>query len=321
MASNNTNHIVFAVTNGVSVLVCLLAAILVCCLKLCTKVVYRLALYQVLASLALATVSVFQIIFVNYNKNPEVYERVCIAIGWLALYAEWMKLLFTTWVTFHLFCFGVFHKNLKKLEVLYVLTSLLVPVVIAAVPLITSTYGLTSDGTLCYISVENNSAAIERFALWDGPSMVFLLVASTAMVVMLIKLALNLHRRSMYEPIGEGDQFWKALKQLLPLAAFPVLFLVFEIPVFIFHINLTNSSIPYKAATMLDYVFFSLWSTTSGVTIIIHITAARLCVKRKVTLDNKYIRSSQRPTFRQETGSHMYSNTRFSVSTHSIISN
>ena len=43
------NHVIFAVANGISVLVCLLAAIMVFCLKLYKTLVYRLALYQVLS--------------------------------------------------------------------------------------------------------------------------------------------------------------------------------------------------------------------------------------------------------------------------------
>ncbi|KAL5510310.1 hypothetical protein EMCRGX_G005837 [Ephydatia muelleri] len=43
---DHSRHQMFAVTNGVSVLVCLLAAILVLRLKLCKILVYRLALYQ-----------------------------------------------------------------------------------------------------------------------------------------------------------------------------------------------------------------------------------------------------------------------------------
>ena len=84
---------------------------------------------------------VLQIVFVNYRTNPEVYKGVCRTIGYLELYTEWVKLLFTMCITFHLFCFGVFHNNLKKLEVLYFVMSLLVPAVIAAVPLMTNTYG------------------------------------------------------------------------------------------------------------------------------------------------------------------------------------
>ena len=207
--------IILAANSSVSVLVCLLAAILVFRFQLHKKVVYRLALYQVLASLALAVVSVLEVIFINYYTNPEVYSRACTAIGWLILYAEWMKLLFTMWVTFHLFCFAVLHKNLKKLEVLYVVTSLLVPAVIAVLPLITNTYGLSPDGTLCYIYAKNVAAFIERFALWDGPAIVTLLAASTAMLVMVIVLAYRACLRIRYETITAGNQYWKALKQLL----------------------------------------------------------------------------------------------------------
>ncbi|KAL5471265.1 hypothetical protein EMCRGX_G029361 [Ephydatia muelleri] len=166
--SSNPSHTIIAVTNSVSALVCLLAVILVFRLKLYKKVVYRLALYQVLASLILATVAALQVIVVNDRKNPIVYGRVCVAIGWFLMYSQWMKLLFTTWVTFHLFCFAVLHINWKKLEVLYVVTSLLVPTIIAAVPLVTSSYGPSADGVICNIYANNSSAPIERYALWDG---------------------------------------------------------------------------------------------------------------------------------------------------------
>ena len=119
-------QILFCVLNGASVLVCLLAAIMVFALKLHSKIVYRLALYQVLSALVFSTVETLEIIFVNYEKSPApiVYGRLCNTIGWLVMYTQWVKLLFTAWLTVHLFCFGVLYKNLKKLEILYVITSL-----------------------------------------------------------------------------------------------------------------------------------------------------------------------------------------------------
>ena len=63
--------------------------------------------------------------------------------------------------------------------------------------------------------------------------MIILLAASIAMVVMVIKLTGRVCLRSKYEPITDGDQYWKALKQLLPLAAFPIVFLICEVPIFI----------------------------------------------------------------------------------------
>ena len=139
-SSDNSFQILFTATNGASVLVCVVATILLLALHLYTKVVYRLALYQVLAALAFATVQTLQVVFVNYDVH------VCVAMGWLTLCTLWTKLVSTCWATFHLFCFAVLHKNLKKLEVLYVVTSLLVPAGVASVPLISDTYGRSPHG-------------------------------------------------------------------------------------------------------------------------------------------------------------------------------
>ena len=103
------NHGFVAAVNGISILVCLLAAILVLRLKLYKKLVYRLALYQVLSALVLASVGAMQVMFINYDESPKLYSYFCIVKGWMEVYAQWMKLLFTMWVTFHLFCFGVLH--------------------------------------------------------------------------------------------------------------------------------------------------------------------------------------------------------------------
>ena len=67
--ANSFLIIFFTASNGISVFVCLLAAVLVFILALHRNVVYRLALYQVLAALALATVEVLEIIFINDSEN------------------------------------------------------------------------------------------------------------------------------------------------------------------------------------------------------------------------------------------------------------
>ena len=90
-----TNHVVFSSAYGVSVVVCLLAAILVLRLKLYKALVYRLALYQVLSALAMASVGALQVMrFINYDESSDIYHRICTAIGFLEVYTEWMKLLF-----------------------------------------------------------------------------------------------------------------------------------------------------------------------------------------------------------------------------------
>ena len=194
-----------------------------------------------------------------------------------------MKLLFTVWVTFHLFCFAVLHKNLQKLEALYVVTSLLVPAVIAAVPLTTHSYRNSQYNSYCYI--ENSSSdqveLIEKLALWDLPAMVILVVLSIGMVVMVIKLAHRACWRSKYEPITEGDLFQKALNQLLPLAAFPTLFFVCIIPELTLHICLDESHTPVKVVLTVGLIFISIWSMASAVTLLIHLCVSRLYAKRQ----------------------------------------
>ena len=71
--STNAAVIAAATCNSVSILLCLLAVILVLCFRLLKKLVYRLAVYQVLSSLSLATIGVLQITLVNYRRNPELY--------------------------------------------------------------------------------------------------------------------------------------------------------------------------------------------------------------------------------------------------------
>ena len=291
-------EIVFCVLNGVALLVCLAAAILVVALRLHKKIVYRLSLYQVLAGIALATVETLQIMFLNYDKAPLVYARLCIAIGFFVLYAQWMKVFFAMWVTFHLFCFAVLYKNLKKLEALYVVTSLLVPALIAVVPLITRSYHYAPPG--CFINKNNNTVTdeivkIEWFILWNGSALTILLVASIAMVVMVITLTYRVCLRLKSEPISDGDQFWKALKQLLPLAAFPILFFIFAIPGLIYGMYLSINSTINNGALLAASVCIAMWGIASGASLIIHISVARLCCRneKKRPLDAVHVDGSK----------------------------
>lgn len=280
-----SSKFVFCALNAVSVLVCLLAAILVFGLKLHRKLVYRLSLYQVLAALVFSTVETLQIFFLNYDQLSEFYRRLCTAIGLLEVYTEWVKLLFTVLLTIHLFCFVVLNKNLKQLEVLYVVISLVVPAVIAAIPLMTQSYRIEPLG--CYISDGNGTdgaADVELFALWNIPALIALSAASVAMVVMVMKLGSKVCRRLKQEPITSGDQYWKALKQLLPLAVFPVLFFIFEVPVLIYDIYMAEGYATNEAATIAASVFIAMWSMSSGMTLILHIFVARLRCRSRIQL-------------------------------------
>ena len=104
---------------------------------------------------------------------------------------------------------------------------------------------------------------------------------SPYVTILLITIARLLCRRLKFEPITAGGQFWKALKELLPLAAFPILFFVFIIPSSTFHISSSESTAIAKATVIPGEIFISLWSMTSGATLITHIFLVK-CFKKKV---------------------------------------
>ena len=284
--SNDTVILPFTAINCLAVIVCLVAAILVFALKLHKKVVYRLALYQVLASLSFATVETLQVIFRNYDLNPEVYDRLCAAaMGWFVIYTRWVKLLFTMWVTVHIFCFGVLRKNLDRFEVLYVVTSLLVPVPIAAIPAITNNYSLGPFHSYCYIYNSNNTnqmtELIERLFLWDVPATCILIASTVALSLLVIKIV---RVKVFTETIIGGKWFWKALKELLPLAAFPVLFFIFIIPTIIYHFYAAMNPKAANSDTRLITTVttcISLLSLSSGATLILHLSLVSRCCAQK----------------------------------------
>ena len=283
--------IIFCSGNGGSLLVCLLAAILVCILKLHKKTVDRLALYQVLSASALAAQCIGQIFLLKYSTLSEttVIQHLCQAFGFLFLYTEMVKLLFTMWVTVHLFCYAVFHKNLKRLEALYVVTSLVVPAGIASVPFTTHTYGLSQSW--CWIQSRKDNCpgstllvrgVIEQFALWFGPAMVILSLVSLAMVVMVIIL---FHRAYVWRA-SQRNQNWKAVKQLLPLVAYPILFFTFIVPQFIIRVYDTNSEYMSRERNfVLSIATIACevgWSLSAGVTLIAHIVVTDICSRRAI---------------------------------------
>ena len=285
--------IVFSATNGLSMAVCLLAIILVGALKLYKKPVYRLALYQVVASLSFATACVVGVIFINYNEAPEVYSRLCVAVGFWYLLTQNLMLFSTLWLTFHLFCFAVFYKNMKKFELFYIVSSLLISAIFSIVPLITDvSYGF--NGVTCWIRVRNENCSsyrrtdieiIEQFTLWYGPSTTLLVIESTVLLIMVAILVCRYRRRIKYsgESVNHEDQNWKAAKQLLPLAVYPMLFCVLIIPPIVFNAYTYTPQPPSPALIYAGVTSVAAWSLSAGTTLILHVILSAACSRKRRT--------------------------------------
>ena len=181
---------------------------------------------------------------------------------------------------------------------------MLVPLIIAGVPLVTDTYKPASPHrSYCYIFDNSNDTRhielAEKLGLWDGPAIIMLMVASVFMVVLVIRMVGLLWRKLKYEPISGGDRYWTALKELLPLTAFPILFFICLIPQTVLHIYTGLNPTHEEPLNMVivALICISLWSFASGMTLIIHLSLARRFAKKKAALLESRRTSYTRSTY------------------------
>ena len=261
---------------SVSAAATLLTIVLVFKRRLYTRLVYRLATYQVSAGLLISAAAVSQ--FVMLRGTNGALSTLCKAIGFFSIYTLWINLAFTACMTMHLFCYAVYFKNLRTLEMLYVGTSLVLPAAMAAVPLTTDSYGIEG---ICWIrfSTKLNSSGIcmshkpgiaEEFALWVGPGLLLLTLESAALVVMVTILARRVCGRKEAAMIRSQRT---ALVQLLPLAAYPITLCILTVLIMTFRINfaINVNSGPSRSLFTVAVLCYSSIGLVASVTLALHV--------------------------------------------------
>ena len=285
----NRTEVILALLSGTgvaSVLLCAVAIVLVLVLRLYRSLVYRLAVYQVLAAFLYGIVCALQM-FSKDDNYQRANTSLCQAIAFLMLYFQWVKLMFTIWITAHLFFFAVFYRNLKKWELVYVLSSILIPIVIAIVPFTTGSYGLA--GAWCWVQNWKSdcplnistSGVIEQFTLWYGPALVFYAIDSVAVVV----IAIVLIRRACKDSQEiKWQQHKEALTQMLPLLAYPITYTILLLVPIATRVHNARSHDP----STVDYSLLgttgtcmSLWGLAAGVSLLVHICVMKNRSQRK----------------------------------------
>ena len=282
--------LVLSVGGMVASLVCLLSLALVVKFKLYKHFCHRLASYQVLSSLFFGVLLSVELVFTNYHKNQEVYEPLCKAVGFLFEYAVWLKLLFMMWLTLHLFCFTVCHRSTENKELLIFVCLALLPFLFIWVPFINELYGLA--GSWCWIKSRSGTCGgdrlvrglIEQYALVYVPAFCFLLGAIFLLSVLMLFIVVKSSKQRATEHelfLAEDRQRKKALKQLLPLSAYPTLAFIFVIPPFVNQIYvdvITGFSFPALMSSALATSFPSLFS---GLTLLVHVMVLK-CPRKKL---------------------------------------
>ena len=115
---------------AVSVVVSMVAVILILAMRLHTKLVYRLTLYQTIATLLVMVIWVVYLALLF--ATPRVVKYAVEVV--LKLFASIYQLL-STWIVVHLFALTVCHKRLDRLEPLYLASSILTSMVVAVISL------------------------------------------------------------------------------------------------------------------------------------------------------------------------------------------
>ena len=186
----------------------------------------------------------------NYTGIPfdfSQHHNLCQAITFLLQYSIWILLLLTTFIVFHLAALVFFFKTLNKLEPFLVVFSLLFPLLFSWVPFLHDTYGLA--GAWCWIRVYGyadcqyyEEGLIEQYALWYGPFLLLLIFnAILTMAVLIILCRRAFCKQSNHAPKDEenrvvrfqglnpeADKYKKALKDTLPLLAYPIIYNFFS---------------------------------------------------------------------------------------------
>ena len=270
---------------------CVCASSLTLRLRLHRLFAYRLALYQVLGSF-LYSVSMGMVLFqYNYDEKRRFFLATCQITAFVIQYCVWIKLLFTNWLTFHLFSYVVFFKNLKRLEWLYISSSVLVPLLIACIPFITKSYGLA--GAWCYIRNWKDDCATEKytvgiaeqFALFYAPIMLCLVANTVSVFVMAVVMVRRAYLRVGPESqalLAERDRKKQALKQLLPLLAYPIIYFILLSFPMVDRVFDAISPHPSYSLVMVHVVTGSLMGFFAGLALMAHIAITKFrYVKKK----------------------------------------
>ena len=239
----------------------------------------RLVLYLLSSTLVCAGIQVVQAAVIYQNILV-----LCKTLAFLNQYSALLKMIFTSWITFYLYVLVEFSHNLnkRKHEVFYVISSLLmsIPLPTACVPLITNTYG--QAGAWCWIKATDSNCEplrtgmIEQFALWYGPIVVLTVVDVLAVIRnahILCKRAWK-YDREFHDPLLPKQNHRAALKEVLPLIAYPI---AFHVAILIaladrIYTVVKNESFDLGLA---HTIVTSSWGWLAAVTLLIHLHVLR----------------------------------------------
>ena len=223
--------IVAAVSSGsamVSALCCIFVIGLIFLFKKHYFFIQRLILYHCVATLLRAIALILRFHRLG-DQNDFAVHIVCVISAFLDQVTLWYLALDYVVITFTLLMAIVFHKNMARLEGLFVVLIFIFPLTFNWIPFIDDSYG--RYGAWCWIRTINYDDCSEhefgttlQGALWNIPFTVFLVVLIPAYIIVIAFVARQKYRRRhklMHDKTT--DIFEKSLnEEILPLLFYPI---------------------------------------------------------------------------------------------------
>ena len=184
------------------------------------------------------------------------------------------EVMFTTWVTVHLFAIAIFNKNLKKLEPVYVVSSVFFPLVIALLMLTTMFTTTAKNPSL------TKPTAIEEIII-TTLSGACVIITFLSVIILVVILCCRAYRKKAGIPSQLSQQHRIALYEMMPILSFPILFLILAIPVFVYVVcaNLSISGDSLTAVSISYVIVAPCWGITAALSLTIHVGVI-LCIRK-----------------------------------------
>ena len=156
----------------------------------------------------------------------------------------------------------------------YVAFSTCAPLLMAVIPFATNSYG--QAGAWCWIQNWKNNCPldiaingeIEQFVLLYGVAFILLVAVTIAVVVMFAVLIYRVYSRHDQFAMG-SEQHMQALKHLLPLIVYPIVFCVFFLIPFVNRLYMLEDKLELNLIYASAF-FIPAWSFAAGTALLVH---------------------------------------------------
>ena len=227
--------IVAAVSAGsamVSALCCIFVIIVIFMLKKHHSFIQRIIIYHCLASLFRALSIILRLHRLGYQNETSAINTLCVISGFTGQVTAWCLIMDYCVITFTLLMTAVFHKNVARLEGLYVVLIFVFPFTFNWIPFINNSYG--RYGSWCWIRNLNyndcsqyNFGIILQNALQNIPQYILAVVLMPTYVIVIVFVA-----RQRCRMKGKEEHDWETtakLRERLNEEVWPLLFFPFGV--------------------------------------------------------------------------------------------